>query len=87
MEIILSKGVHQQEVLTIAEEILLGLLCKQISPVRKAIDPGKYLQEADSMVPIFSPMFVKMIALGESSGRLSSSFARIGRHNQESLKK
>jgi hypothetical protein len=32
-------------------------------------------------------MFVKMIALGESSGHLSSSFARIGRQNQESLKK
>ena len=32
-------------------------------------------------------MFVKMIALGESSGHLPSSFARIGSHNQESLKK
>ena len=39
------------------------------------------------MVTIFSPMFVKMISLGESSGHLSSSFARIGRQNQESLKK
>jgi type II secretory pathway component PulF len=39
------------------------------------------------MVTIFSPMFVKMITLSESIGHLSSSFARIGRQNQESLKK
>ena len=32
-------------------------------------------------------MFVKLAALGESSGHLSSSFARIGIQNQESLKK
>ena len=39
------------------------------------------------MVPFFSPMFVKLVALGESSGHMSSSFARIGIQNQESLKK
>ena len=39
------------------------------------------------MVSIISPMFVKMIALSESSGHLSSSFARIGTQNQKSLKK
>ena len=32
-------------------------------------------------------MFIKLVALGESSGHLSSSFARIGIQNQESLKK
>ena len=32
-------------------------------------------------------MFVKMIALGEFSGHLSSSFEHIGRQNQASLKK
>ena len=45
------------------------------------------LHETYSMVPFFSPMFVKLVALGESSGPLSSSFARIGIQNQESLKK
>ena len=39
------------------------------------------------MSQFFAHMFVKMIALGESSGHLSSSFSRIGRQNQESLKK
>jgi type II secretory pathway component PulF len=87
MEIMLSTGVHLQEALTLAEEMLPGLLSKRIAPVRKAVDAGKSLREAYSMVPLFSPMFVKMIALGESSGHLSSSFARIGRQNQESLKK
>ena len=53
----------------------------------KAVSSGKLLREAYSMVSIFSPMFVKMIALGESSGHLSSSFARISKQNQESLKK
>ena len=67
--------------------MLPGLLRERIAPVRKAVDAGKSLREAYSMVPIFSPMFVKMIALGESSGDLSSSFTRIGRLNQESLKK
>ena len=32
-------------------------------------------------------MFVKIIALGESSGHLSSSFTGIGMQNQELLKK
>ena len=86
IEILLSKGVHLQEALTLEEEMLPGLLHKQIAPLRKVVDAGKSLREAYSMVPIFSPMFVKMIALGESSGRLSSSFACIGRQNQESLK-
>ena len=83
----LSKGVHLLEALHLAEEMLLGLLHKRIAHLRKAVDAGKSLREAYSMVPIFSPMFVKNIALGESSGHLSSSFARIGRQNQESLKK
>ena len=83
----LSKGVHLLEALHLAEEMLLGLLHKRIAHLRKAVDAGKSLREAYSMVPIFLPMFVKMIALGESSGHLSSSFARNGRQNQESLKK
>ena len=87
MEIMLSTGVHLQEALALAEEMLPRLLRKRIAPVRKAVDSGKSLREAYSTVPIFSPMFVKMIALGESSGHLSSSFARIGTQNQESLKK
>ena len=87
MEFMLSKGVLLLEDLPLAEEMLLGLLHKRIAHLRKAVDAGKSLREAYSMVPIFSPMFVKNIALGESSGHLSSSFARIGRQNQESIKK
>ena len=83
----LSKGVHLLEALPLAEEMLLGLLNKRIAHLRKAVDAGKSLREAYSMVPIFSPMFVEMIALGESSGHLPSSFARIGRQSQEPLKK
>ena len=82
-----STGVRLKEALTLAEEILPGLLRKRIVPIRKAVDAGKSLREANSMVPIFPPTFVKMIALAESSAHLSSSFARIGRQNQESLKK
>jgi len=64
------------------------LLRKRIAPVREeAVDSGKSLCDAYAMVPVFSPMFVKMVALGESSGHLPSSFARIGSHNQEALKK
>ena len=81
----LSTGVHLQEAL--AEEMLPRLLHKPIVPVRKAVDSGKSLREVYSMVSIFSPMFLKMIALGESSKHLSSSFARISTQNQESLKK
>ena len=87
MEIMLSTGVHLQEALALAEELLPKLLRKQIAPVREAVDSGKSLRDAYSMVPFFSPMFVKMIALGESSGHLPSSYARIGMQNQESLKK
>ena len=83
----LSTGVHLQEALVLAEEIFPGVLRRWISPVRKAVDSGKQLHEAYSMVPFFSQMFVKLVALGESSGHLSSSFARIGIQNQESLKK
>ena len=87
MEIMLSTGVHLQEALALAEEMLPKLLRKRIAPVREAVDSGKSLRDAYSMVPFFSPMFVKMIALGESSGHLPSSYARIGMQNQESLKK
>ncbi len=87
MEIMLSTGVHLQEALALAEEMLPKLLRKRIAPVREAVDSGKSLRDAYSMVPFFSPMFVKMIALGESSGHLPSSYAQIGMQNQESLKK
>jgi type IV pilus assembly protein PilC len=87
MEIMLLTGVHLQEVLALAEEMFPKLLRKRIAPVREAVDSGKSLCDAYAMVPVFSPMFVKMVALGESSGHLPSSFARIGSHNQESLKK
>ena len=87
MEIMLLTGVHLQEALALAEEMFPKLLRKRIAPVREAVDSGKSLCDAYAMVPVFSPMFVKMIALGESSGHLPSSFARIGSHNQEALKK
>jgi len=87
MGIMLLTGVHLQEALALAEELFPKLLRKRIAPVREAVDSGKSLCDAYSMVPVFSPMFVKMVALGESSGHLPSSFARIGSHNQESLKK
>ncbi len=87
MEIMLLTGVHLQEALALAEEMFPKLLRKRIAPVREAVDSGKSLCNAYAMVPVFSPMFVKMVALGESSGHLPSSFARIGSHNQESLKK
>ena len=61
IEIRLSRGVHLQEALTLAEEMLPGLLRKLIAPVRKAVDARKYLREAYSMVALFSPIFVKMI--------------------------
>ena len=87
MGIMLLTGVHLQEALALAEEMFPKLLRKRIAPVREAVDSGKSLCDAYAMVPVFSPMFVKMVALGESSGHLPSSFARIGSHNQESLKK
>ena len=87
MEIMLLTGVHLQEALALAEEMFPKLLRKRIAPVREAVDSGKSLCDAYSMVPVFSPMFVRMVALGESSGHLPSSFARIGSHNQEQLKK
>jgi len=87
MEIMLLTGVHLQEALALAEEMFPKLLRKRIAPVREAVDSGKSLCDAYAMVPVFSPMFVKMVALGESSGHLPSSFARIGSHNQEALKK
>ena len=87
MEIMLLTGVHLQEALALAEEMFPKLLRKRIAPVREAVDSGKSLCDAYAMVPVFSPMFVKMVALGESSGHLPPSFARIGSHNQEALKK
>jgi type II secretory pathway component PulF len=87
MEIMLLTGVHLQEALALAEEMFPKLLRKRIAPVREAVDSGKSLCDAYAMVPVFSPMFVKMVALGESSGHLPSSFSRIGSHNQEALKK
>ena len=74
MEIMLLTGVHLQEALALAEEMFPKLLRKRIAPVREAVDSGKSLCDAYSMVPVFSPMFVKMVALGESSGHLPSSF-------------
>mgnify|MGYP000500303149 FL=1 len=87
MEIMLLTGVHLQEALALAEEMFPKQLRKRIAPVREAVYSGKSLCDAYAMVPVFSPMFVKMVALGESSGHLPSSFARIGSHNQEALKK
>ena len=87
MEIMLSTGVHLQEILALTEEIPPGLLLQQIEPARKAVDTRKSLLEAYSIVAIFSQIFVKMTTLGESSGHLSSSFSRIHRQNHESLKK
>ena len=63
-------------------------LCASIfgKDLEKIIIPEIQLHEAFSMVPFFSPMFVNIVVQGESSGHLSSRFARFGIQNQESLK-
>ncbi len=70
----LLTGVHLQEALALSEEMFLKLLRKRIAPVREAVDSGKSLCDAYAMVTVFSPMFVKMVALGESSGHLTFKF-------------
>jgi len=62
------------------------MLCRRISQVREAVDFGKQLHEAFSMVPFFPLMFAKLVALRESSCHLSSSFARICIQIQKSQK-
>ena len=78
----LLTGVHLQEALALSEEMLPKLLRKRIAPLREAVDSGKSLCDAYAMIPVFSLMFLKMLAFGESSGHLPSSFARIGSYNQ-----
>jgi type II secretory pathway component PulF len=51
----------------LAEEMFPKLLRKPIATVPQAVDSGESLCEAYVMVLVFSPMFVKMVALGESS--------------------
>ena len=50
------------------------LLRKRIALVREAVDSGKSLCDAYAMIPVFSLMFVKMFAFGESSRHLTLKF-------------
>ncbi len=87
MEIMLRSGVHLQEALILAEEMFPVILRKKLVSVRLEVDSGISLKDAYATNSLFSPMFVQLVALGESTGHLSSSFERIGIQNQESLEK
>lgn len=87
MMIMLQSGVKLREALELSESLFPKHLQKEIHEIHQQIDSGKSLVDAYSTSMIFPPLFVHLIAVGESSGYLVPTFERIATLYQEVLEK
>lgn len=60
---------------------------KEVREVHQQIDSGKSLVDVYSSSSIFPPLFVHLVAVGESSGYLVPTFERIATLYQETLER
>ena len=87
MMIMLKSGTQLREALIISESLFSKRLQEGIRDVHQQIDSGKTLVDAYSSSTLFPPLFVHLIAVGESSGHLVPTFERIAALYQEMLEK
>ncbi len=87
MMIMLKSGIKLRESLELTESLFPKRLQKEVREVHQQIDSGKSLVDAYNSSTIFPPIFVHLIAVGESSGYLVPTFERIATLYQETLEK
>ncbi len=87
MMIMLKSGMQLREALAISESLFSKRLREEIRGVHQQIDSGKSLVDAYSSSSLFPPLFVHLVAVGESSGHLVPTFDRIAALYQEMLEK
>ena len=87
MMIMLKSGTQLREALKISESLFSKRLQAEIRDVHQQIDTGKSLVDAYSSSTLFPPLFVHLVAVGESSGHMVPAFERIAALYQEMLEK
>ncbi len=85
--IMLRSGVKLREALSLTEPLFPGNLQEEVKRVHRQIDAGALLVNAYSTTNVFPPIFVHLIAVGESSGHLASAFDRVVNIYEENLEK
>ncbi|MBF0279093.1 MAG: type II secretion system F family protein [SAR324 cluster bacterium] len=87
MLIMLKSGIKLRESLSLAETLFPVRLQKEIREVHQQIDFGVSLVDAYGSSTNFPPVFVHLVAVGESSGHLVPTFERIAVLYQEKLER
>lgn len=87
MMIMLKSGTQLREALTLSVSLFPKNLQNEVQMVHDQIDSGKLLVDAYSSTSIFPPLFIHLIAVGESSGHLAPTFERIAVLYQEKLER
>lgn len=87
MMIMLQSGTKLRESLEVAESLFPKRLQPEIRRVHQQVDSGTLLVDAYGSCKLFPPLFVHLIALGESSGYLVPTFERISILYQERVEK
>ncbi|MBF0286618.1 MAG: type II secretion system F family protein [SAR324 cluster bacterium] len=87
MMISLKAGTQLREALSLGVPLFPKRLQNEVRMVHDQIDAGKSLVDAYSTSKLFPPLFVHLVAVGESSGHLAPTFERIAALYQERIER
>jgi len=87
MAIMLRSGTKFKEALELSEKLFSKKRQVEVRVIHKQIESGKLLAEAYGSSKFFPPLFVHIIAVGESSGHLTPAYDRIATLFQEKIEK
>lgn len=83
---LVSNGVQLVDALQIAGDTTNNIIIQEaIQNVKKAVTGGSSLAAALAQYPIFPPMMIKMIAVGEESGALDKMLGKVAEFNERQL--
>lgn len=83
---LVSNGVQLVDAIQIAGETTNNVIVQEaLQDVKKAVTGGTGLAKALEQFPIFPPMMVKMISVGEESGALEQMLSKVAEFNERQL--
>ena len=83
----IQSGLNFGTSLKLAESVISKDLLSEIQKIHHKINYGESLAKVYSDSKLFSPVFVHLVAMGESTGNLESAFEHIVEVNQEWLER
>ena len=87
LSVMLKSGLGLREALELTESLFPKRIRLKVQGIHQHIYSGETLRNAYTTSSLFPPVFIHLVALGESSGYLASSFDRIASIYQDDLEK